>query len=166
MKFGLNFLHLVMLVGVLTCVRLAAADLHSRSVRRSRLAWPAVLALACSAIFLLFHVGLRQPPWIFGLALAAGVLTGAARGIFVPLEVDHMFERVRLPPVQVTVVAALVLAVAVALEVAGSVLGPPGLVLRHAAPPLAAAAAGFLSGRAVVIALRCRHAPHVALHRF
>ena len=166
MKFGLNLLHLVMLVGVLTCVRLAASDLHSRSVRRSRLAWPAVLALACSAIFLLFHVGLRQPPWIFGLALAVGVLAGVARGALVPLEVDHMFERVRLPPVQVTLAATLVLAVAVALEIAGAVLGPPGLVLRHVASPLAAACAGFLSGRAVVIALRCRRAPHAVLHRF
>jgi len=165
-KFGLNFLHLVLLVTVVACLRLSVDELRSRCTRRSRLAWPALLGLVCAAIFLLFHVGVRQPPWIFGLALAIGVAAGAAKGIAIPLEVDHMFERVRLPGVRVTLVAAVLLAVAVALEIAGSLLGPPGLFLRLGAPPLAAASAGFLAGRSAVIALRCRRAPHVVLHRF
>ncbi len=166
MKLGLNFLHLVLLVSAVACVRLCVGELRSRCVRRSRLAWPALLALVCAAIFLLFHVGLRQPPWVFGLALAIGVTAGAASGFPVALEVDHMFERVRLPAARVTLVAAALLGLAVVMEAAGSLLPPSGAFLRLAAPPLAAACAGFLAGRSVVISLRCRRAPHVVLHRF
>lgn len=165
-KYGLNLLHLALLVGAILCVRLAAGETGGRCLRRSRLAWPAVVAMACAGIFLLFHVGLRQPPWTFGIALAVGLVAGAALAIPMPLEVDHMFERVRLPSGRCTVAAACLLAVAVALEIAGSVLGAPGALLRLAAPPLAAASAGALAGRSLVIALRCRRAPHVMLHRF
>lgn len=166
MKYGLNLLHLALLVGAVLCVRLAAAETGGRCLRRSRLAWPALVALACAGIFLLFHVGLRQPAWIFGIALAIGLTAGAARAIPMPLEVDHMFERVRLPPGRWTLAAACLLAVAVALEITGSVLGMPSASLRLAAPPLAAASAGVLAGRSAVIALRCRRAPHAVLHRF
>ena len=120
----------------------------------------------CASIFLLFHVGLRQPAWSFGLALAIGIGAGATNGFPVPMEVDHMFERVRLPATRVTFLAACLLAFAVLLEIVGSLTGPPGAFLRIAAAPLAAACAGALSGRAVVIAFRCRRAPHVVLHRF
>jgi hypothetical protein len=165
-KYGLNLLHLALLVGAFMCVRLSAGEMGGRCVRRARLAWPALLALFCAGIFLLFHVGLRQPAWIFGVALAVGLAAGAAKAFPIPLEVDHMFERVRLPPARWPLAAACLLAIAVVLEIAGSLIGAPGAFLRIAAAPLAAASAGVLSGRAVVIALRCRRAPHVVLHRF
>ena len=166
MKFGLNFLHLLLLVSVVACVRLSTSDLRSRCVRRARLAWPALLALFCASIFLLFHVGFRQPAWSFGLALAVGLAAGATNAIQVPIEVDHMFERLRMPATRVTFLASCLLALAVLLEILGSLTGLPGAFLRVAAAPLAAAGAGVLSGRAVIIAFRCRRAPHVVLHRF
>ena len=165
-KYGLNFLHLLLLVSAVACVRLSAIDLRGRCVRRARLAWPAMLAVFCAAIFLLFHVGLKQPAWVFGLALAIGIAAGAAKAFPVPLEVDHMFERVRLPPTRVSLLAAALLGLAVLLELVGSLTGPPGYFLRVAAAPLAAACAGVLGGRAIMLSLRCRRAPHVVLHRF
>jgi fluoride ion exporter CrcB/FEX len=165
-KFGLNLLHLVLLASTLACIRLTLVETRGRSLRRGRLAWSALLALLCAGIFLLFHVGVRQPPWVFGAALAAGVLGGVTCGCTVAFEVDHMFDKIRLPQARVPLAVALLLAVALVFEVAGSLLGANGTLLRIAAPPLAAAGAGFLAGRAAAIALRCRRAPHVVLHRF
>ena len=81
------------------------------------------------------------------------------------LQVDHMFDKVRLPRARGSFLVALGLVAAVLLEIGGSFAGPAGLPFRTIAPEIAAACAGMLTGRAMAIAMRWRGAPHVDLHR-
>lgn len=80
------------------------------------------------------------------------------------LEVDHDFDRARLPRASGSFMIALALVLAVLMEIGGAVAGPIALPFRVAAPEIAAACAGILTGRVIAIILRWRRAPHVGLH--
>lgn len=162
---GPNLLHLVLLACALPCARYTLSEMRHRPLPRGRLAAPALLAMVCALVFLLFHLGSQRPPWIFAAALAAGLTIGALRGFTLQLEVDHTFDKVRLPRAHGSFLVALTLVAAVLLEIGGSFAGPNGLPFRLIAPEIAAACAGILSGRALAIAMRWRGAPHVDLHR-
>ena len=162
---GPNLLHLVLLVCALPCARYALSEMRHRPLPRGRLAAPALLAMACALVFLLFHLGSQRPPWVFAAALAGGLAIGALRGFTLQLQVDHMFDKVRLPRARGSFLVALGLVAAVLLEIGGSFAGPAGLPFRTIAPEIAAACAGMLTGRAMAIAMRWRGAPHVDLHR-
>ena len=162
---GPNLLHLVLLVCALPCARYTLSEMRHRPLPRGRLAAPALLAMACALVFLLFHLGSQRPPWIFAAALAAGLAIGTLRGFTLQLQVDHMFDKIRLPRARGSFLVALGLVAAVMLEIGGSLAGPEGLPFRLIAPEIAAACAGMLTGRAMAIAMRWRGAPHVDLHR-
>jgi hypothetical protein len=162
---GSNLLHLVLLVCTLPCARYTLSEMRHRPLPRGRLAAPALLAMACALVFLLFHLGSQRPSWIFAAALAAGLAVGTLRGFTLQLEVDHMFDKIRLPRARGSFLVALALVAAVMLEIGGSLAGPSGLPFRLIAPEAAAACAGMLTGRAIAIAIRWRGAPHVDLHR-
>ena len=132
---------------------------------RWRLAAPVLFALACALVFLLFHLGAREPAWTFFAAIGAGLLLGAARGLTLPLEVDHMFEKVRLPRAHGSLFVALCLIAAVLVEIGGAFLGTMATPVREFVPQIAALCAGILTGRACAIAFRWRRAPHIDLHR-
>jgi hypothetical protein len=121
--------------------------------------------LACALVFLLFHLGAREPAWTFFAAMGAGLLVGVTRGLTLSLEVDHMFEKVRLPRAHGSLLVALCLIAAVLLELAGAFLGPMATPVREFAPEIAALCAGILTGRACAIAFRWPRVPHVDLHR-
>ena len=165
MTAGPNLLHLVLLACALPCARYTLSEMRHRPLPRGRLAAPALLAVACALVFLLFHLGSHRPPWLFAAALAAGLAIGALRGFTLQLQVDHMFDKVRLPRARGSFLVALGLVAAVMLEIGGSFAGPNGLPFRLIAPESAAACAGMLTGRAMAIAMRWRGAPHVDLHR-
>ena len=162
---GPNLLHLVLLVCALPCARFTLSEMRHRPLPRGRLAAPALLAMACALVFLFIYLGSQQPPWMFAAALVAGLAIGALRGFTLQLQVDHMFDKVRLPRARGSFLVALGLVAAVLLEVGGSFAGPNGLAVRLVAPEIAAACAGMLTGRAMAIAMRWRGAPHVDLHR-
>lgn len=162
---GPNLLHLLLLILALPCARYALSEMRHRPLPRGRLAAPALLAMGCALVFLLFHVGSQRPPWMFGAALAVGLAIGVLRGLTLQLQVDHMFDRVRLPRARASFLVAMVLVAAVLLDIVGALLGSKGLFLRVVAPEIAAACAGMLTGRALAIALRWRRAPHIDLHR-
>lgn len=162
---GPNLLHLVLLVCALPCARYTLSEMRHRPLPRGRLAAPALLAMACALVFLLFHLGSQRPPWVFAAALAGGLAIGALRGFTLQLQVDHMFDKVRLPRARGSFLVALGLVAAVLLEIGGSFSGLAGLPFRMIAPEIAAACAGMLTGRAMAIAMRWRGAPHVDLHR-
>jgi hypothetical protein len=162
---GPNLLHLVLLACALPCARYTLSEMRHRPLPRGRLAAPALLAMACALVFLLFHLGSQRPPWIFAAALAAGLAIGALRGVTLLLQVDHTFDKVRLPRARGSFLVALGLVAAVLLEIGGSFTGPAGRPFRLIAPEIAAACAGMLTGRALAIAMRWRGAPHVDLHR-
>lgn len=163
---GPNVLHLVLLGCALPCARYTLSEMRHRPLPRGRLAAPALLAMACALMFLLFQLGSQWPPWTFLVALAAGLAIGAARGFTLQLQVDHMFDKVRLPRARGSFLVALVLVAAVLLEIGGAFAGASGQPFRLIAPEIVAACAGILTGRVMAIAIRWRGAPHVDLHRF
>ena len=133
---GPNLLHLVLLVCALPCARYTLSEMRHRPLPRGRLAAPALLAMACALVFLLFHLGSQRPPWIFAAALAGGLAIGALRGFTLQLQVDHMFDKVRLPRARGSFLVALGLVAAVLLEIGGSFAGPDGLPFRRSRPRL------------------------------
>lgn len=162
---GPNVLHIVLLGLAVPCVVYTLGEMRHWSLSRTRLAMPPLLAVACALVFLLIHLGSRQPAWMFGLSVLAGLAVGALRGFTVQLEVDHMFERIRLPRARGSFLIALVLLGAVLLEGGGALVGSRAELLRHVAPELAAVCAALLTGRAAAIAVRWRSVPHVDLRR-
>lgn len=162
---GPNLLHLVLLVCALPCARYTLSEMRHRPLPRGRLAAPAVLAMGCALVFLFLYLGSQRPLWVFAAALATGLAIGALRGFTLQLQVDHMFDKVRLPRARGSFLVAVGLVAAVLLEIGGSFAGPNGLPFRLIAPEIAAACAGMLTGRAMAIAMRWRGAPHVDLHR-
>lgn len=160
-----NVLHVFLLVFALACARFTLSELRHRSLTRSRLIAPAALALVCALVFLFFQAGTHRPPWLLAAALIGGLALGALRGFTMRLEVDHMYERARLPRARGSFMVALALVLAVLIEIGGAFVGPAAVPFRLAAPEIAAACAGILTGRVFAIILRWRHAPHVALNR-
>ncbi len=160
-----NLLHVLLLIFALACARFTLSELRHRSLTRTRLCAPAVLALACALVFLFFQVGAQRSPLLLAAALIGGLGLGALRGATMRLEVDHMYERTRLPRARGSFMVALVLVLAVLMEIAGAFIGPPVLAFRMAAPEIAAACTGILTGRALAIILRWKGAPQVDLSR-
>lgn len=160
-----NLLHVVLLIFALACARFTLSELRHRSLTRSRLIAPAGLALVCALVFLFFQAGAQRPPWLLGAALIGGLALGVVRGFTMRLEVDHMYERARLPRARGSFMVALALVLAVLIEIGGAFVGPAALPFRLAAPEIAAACAGVLTGRVFAIIVRWRGAPHVALNR-
>ena len=126
--------------------------------------------LAFAAAFLLLAMSepqTREPVlWIGGLV--AGLAAGTARGIMVPLQVDRLWDRLRLPSGRDGLWAASLLG-AVALIAFSVDLVPANLpwsdVLAVTSSTAAAACAGFLGGRACSVWLRAWNAPHRSLGR-
>jgi hypothetical protein len=160
-----NVLHVLLLALALACARFTLSELRHRSLTRSRLMAPAGLALACALVFLFFQVGSHRTPWMLAAALLGGLGLGALRGFTMRLEVDHMYERARLPRARGSFLVALALVLAVLIEIGGAFVGPAALPFRLAAPEIVAACAGILTGRLFAIILRWKGAPHVALSR-
>lgn len=94
-----------------------------------------------------------------------GAVVGLVRGLTLKIEVDHMFDKVRLPRARGSFALALVLLGAVVLEVVGSFRGPVHLLYREFAPEVSAFCTGVLAVRAIAIRLRWRWVPYVDLRR-
>jgi|FEC22Drversion2_1045045.scaffolds.fasta_scaffold00172_14 hypothetical protein len=164
----LNILHLMVAAGALGAVAVLRREAAGRSLSFGRLFAAPLLAFA--AAFLLLAMSdpeARQPAlWVGGLA--AGLVAGTARGIMAPLQVDRLWDRLRLPSGRDGLWAASLLG-AVALAAFSVDLIPANLpwgdLLEVAASTAAAACAGFLAGRACSLWLRAWNAPHSSLSR-
>ena len=153
-----NVLHVFLLIFALACARFTLSELRHRPLTRSRLIAPAGLALACALVFLFFQAGAQRPSWLLAAALIGGLVLGALRGFTMRLEVDHMYERARLPRARGSFLVALALVLAVLIEIGSAFVGPAALPFRLAAPEIAAACAGVLTGRVFAIIVRWRAA--------
>ena len=162
---GLNLLHPVLLACAITCLLFTRGEVRHRPLTLARLWTPPLSSLGVAFVFLVIHLGTRQPAWTFGAAGFTGAIVGLVRGLTLNIEVDHMFDKVRLPRARFSFVLALLLLGAVVLEITGAFSGPVHLVYREFAPELAAFSAGVLTVRAIVIRVRWRWVPYVDLHR-
>ncbi len=166
MLFHLNLLHLLLALAAAACVYFARREIVGRAMSPSRLAVLPLLALGMSFVFFLFFLSLHQPVWLFPAALLLGLAVGVARGVTMAMRYDHMFQLVRPSRHLVLLWVTLGLAAAVVGEAGGAVIGGSiGALARLAAAELAALCAGALAGRALALAIRLSHAPHVALRR-
>jgi hypothetical protein len=164
----LNVLHLMVAAGAFGAVAVLRREAAGRSLSFGRLFTAPLLAFA--AAFLLLAMSepqTRQPAlWVGGLA--AGLATGSARGIMLPLQVDRLWDRLRLPSGRDGLWAACLLG-AVTLVAFSVDLIPSGLrwsdMFEVAASTAAAGCAGFLAGRACSLWLRAWNAPHSSLSR-
>lgn len=159
-----NILHLLVLAGTAGAVVLFAKEARGRSLPPGRLFLAPLLALAAAALLLAMTAPeAREPaPWLVGLA--TGAILGTTRGAFARLQVDHLYDRLRLPRGRDGLWAALLLG-AIALAAFGAGLLPDGMPVEAAAATAAAAIAGYLAGRAGSLWLRALSAPHHGLHR-
>ena len=123
---GPNLLHIVLLGFAVTCAYFTLGEMNHRSLRRPRLFAPVLFAAACALVFLLFHLGAKQPQWVFGAVLVGGLVIGTVRGFTLPLQIDHMFARVRLPRARGSFLVALALVGACCSRSAVLSRGPPG----------------------------------------
>ncbi|TAJ24031.1 MAG: hypothetical protein EPO67_24280 [Reyranella sp.] len=157
-----NVLHLLVVGGAAGAVVLFRREARGRSQSPGQLFLAPLLALAAATVLLALPApDARQPSlWLGGLA--GGVLIGAARGALARLQVDHLWDRLRLPRGRDGMWVALTLG-AVALAAFGAELMPEAAGLETVATIAAAACAGYLAGRAGSLWLRALKAPHHAL---
>lgn len=158
---GPNLLHLVLLGSAGTCTYFTLNEMNHRSLQRRRLFAPVGFAAACALVLLVLQLSAMWSPWVSGAVLGGGLAIGLLRGFTLPLQVDHMFGRVRLPRARGSFLVALALVAAVLLEIGGAYAGPSGMTLRLLALQIAIACTGMLAGRAVAIAIRWRGSPHI-----
>ena len=164
----LNILHLLIACGALGAVAVLRREANGRSLPPGRLFTAPLLAIP--AAFLLFALSApeQRQPGLWAIGLAAGFVAGTARGIVLPLQVDRMWDRLRLSRARDGLWVACLLG-AVALAAFGADVVPADLpwmvMLDGAAATAAAACAGYLAGRASSLWLRALRAPHSCLRR-
>lgn len=148
---NLNLLHFLIACGALGAVVATRREATGRSLTAGRLFVAPLLALLAAIMMLALagpH-GYTAALWIGGLA--TGLAVGAMRGIMVPLQVDRLWERLRLPHARDGLWAGLIL----------SALALAAVIVPDAATAAASAGcAGYLAGRASSLWLRTLNAPH------
>lgn len=163
-----NILHLMVAAGAVGAIALLRREAAGRSLPFGRLFAAPLLAFAAAFLLLAMSESQARQPvlWIGGVV--AGLAAGAARGIMLPLQVDRLWDRLRLSGARDGLWAAGLLG-AVALAAFGVDLAPadlPWTDLLEVTPSTAAGAcAGFLLGRAGSLWLRAWNAPHSSLSR-
>ena len=102
---------------------------------------------------------LRNPGlWMFAIVAGAA---GVARGYWVQLDVDHGWRLLRLPHGFDGLLAACLLCVLAAIEIALALSGPADQPTTELGMAVLAA---FLGGRAAAVLWRARHEPQSDLH--
>lgn len=157
-----NVLHLLVVGGATGAVVLFRREARGRSQSPGQLFLAPLLALAAATVLLALPAPEARQPTLWLGGLAAGLMAGTARGALARLQVDHLWDRLRLPRGRDGMWTALLLG-AIALTAFAAELVPGAGGLETAATIAAAACAGYLAGRAGSLWLRALKAPHHAL---
>lgn len=152
----LNLLHLLAVLAIAACLYALWREARGISQSRGYLMVPPPLAFGC----VLLMIGVTEPdlqqPDELRIAIAAGILLGAARGWFMAVDVDPLWSTVRLPSGSDGFWMAMLLAFAVIMAAAAPFVSTQGQAYVPYAATAVAFGAGFLSARAVVVYLRTR----------
>jgi len=152
----LNLLHLLAALAIAACLYALWREARGVSQSRGFLMVPPPLAFACALVMIgLTEPDLRRPDEL-RIAIAAGILLGAARGWFMAVDVDPLWSTVRLPSGSDGFWMAILLAFAVAMAAAAPFVSTQGQSYVPYAATAVAFGAGFLSARAVTVYLRTR----------
>jgi len=147
----------------IACLHTIAPQSRGGVVKLWRLALPPCFA-AVEALVLLAGVfdatfG-HDAEWV--IAALIGALLGRMRGWSMPVEIDRMWELVRLRPSFDGNLAACALVGLSLIDFTSATLEDPIIACDHVAAG-ASFFAGYLAARAVAIAVRAMRAPHVEL---
>lgn len=161
MIHNLTLVHLLLVGAAGGCIYLSLREVRRRYISAWRLFAPAVLALFAGGILSLLQFAERQPPWLFGTALAAGFVVGAARGITIGIRHDMYRPQVNLTQAAKLVLlwVAIVVGAAVAVECLCAFLANPGLeIFRLGAALVAIFCGSAMLGRALLLTIRLHRA--------
>ena len=152
----LNLLHLLAALAAAGCLYALWREARGISQSRGHLMVAPPLAFGC----VLLMIGLTEPhlqrPDELRIAIAAGILVGAARGWFMAVDIDPLWSTVRLPSGSDGFWMAILLALAMAVAAAAPLVSTQGPSYVPYAATAVAFGAGFLSARAVTVYLRTR----------
>ncbi|TAJ90288.1 MAG: hypothetical protein EPO41_17790 [Reyranella sp.] len=161
MVHNLTLVHLLLVGAAGGCIYLSLREVRRRYISTWRLFAPAILALFAGAILSLLQFAEHQPPWLFGAALAAGFVVGAARGIMIGIRHDMYRPQVNLTQAAklLLVWVAVLLGAAVAVECLGALLASPHLeIFRLGAALVAMFCGSAMLGRALLLTIRLHRA--------
>jgi hypothetical protein len=151
----LNILHLLLVLSAGGCLYFAWQETKDKVVKLDRLFRAPLFAVIVALILMIIQtVGAKHPSWFFMAAFFAGVAIGAVRGLTLTLSIGSTWRVLRPPGMRFQLWMALLLVVAVAVDVAGAIAGRPGLAWRFPAALVAAGCTGVLVGRAAAMGTR------------
>jgi hypothetical protein len=151
----LNILHLLLVLGAGACLYFAWQETRDKIVKIDRLFRAPLFAVVAALILMTIQtVGAKHSSWLFMAAFFGGVALGAVRGFTLALSIGSSWRVLRPPGMRAQVWIAVVLTLAVAVDIAGAIAGPPGLAWRFPAALVAAGCAGVLLGRAGAMGVR------------
>lgn len=164
----LNILHVLIAGGAFGGIAALRREAKGRTLTPARLFLAPLLAFATTVLLLTVSLPSAREPALWGLGLAVGLVAGTARGSLLRLQVDRLWDRLRLPRARDGLWAGCLLAV-LAIAAFGTEAMPGDLpwttAIELIASTVAAACAGFLAARSVSLWLRSLRAPHSNLHR-
>ena len=150
----LNLLHILLFLSTAACLYYVLWENRQRTIafrKHFRSSWFAIFTVL---LLIFFRAGMKQPVWPVGSALAVGLVIGGAYGFSLKLRVDRSWSIPRPPGGRYATWVAILLAVAVAVEIAGAAIGPEARIWRFYATLAALGCAGVLVGRSIAIAFR------------
>jgi len=158
---NLTLVHLLLVGAAGGCIYLSLREVRRRYISTWRLFAPAVLALFAGGILSLLQLAERQPPWLFGAALATGFVVGAAHGMMIGIKHDMYRPQVNLTQAAKLLLlwVAIVVGAAVAVECLCAFLARPDLkIFRLGAALVAMFCGGAMLGRALLLTIRLHRA--------
>ena len=162
----LNILHVLAILGAIGAAIALRREVRGRSLTPGRLFLAPICALGVAFVLLaLTDFEWRQPNLWLG-ALGTGLAAGTMRGWFSPLEVDRLWDRLRVGEARdglwIGYLLGAVSLAAMAIDMAVHMMAGPYDLVGNL---VAALCAGFLSGRAALLWLRSLGAPHATSGR-
>jgi hypothetical protein len=158
---NLTLVHLLLVGAAGSCIYLSLREVRRRYISTWRLFAPALLALFAGTILSLLQLAEREPRWLFGTALAAGFVVGAARGMMIGIRHDMYRPQVDLTDAAKLVLLWVAIAVgaAVVVECVAAFLGSPELeIFRLGAALVAMFCGSAMLGRALLLTIRLHRA--------
>ncbi len=150
----LNLLHILVLLGAGTCLYFAFWENRQRTITLKRHFWSSGPAVLVALLLIFFQVGMKQPIWPFLVALALGLVIGGAHGLTLKLRVDRSWKIPQPAGSRNAIWIAALMAAAVAVEIAGAIIGPDAKIWRFYSALCATGCSGLLFGRATALAVR------------
>lgn len=164
----LNILHLLVIGGAAGAVAVLRREANGRSLTPGRLFVAPLFATATTVLLLTASLPGAREPALWGLGIIGGTIAGTARGMQLRLQVDRLWDRLRLPRARDGLWAGCLLALLAITAFAAEAMPddlPWASTVERAASVAAAACTSFLAGRSLLLWLRTLNAPHSDLHR-